>query len=397
MLLLDNPIQRYAWGRTNGLATLLGVAPSGGPEAELWVGTHPRGSSIVAAGPLAGLPLAQVVSADPVRWLGPRLADEGARALPFLLKVLAIGEPLSLQAHPSEAQARTGFAREESAGVPVDAEHRSYRDRSAKPEVLVAIDETHALCGFRDPWLAAEQLDRLGDAIAPMTGLLRVSDDPLQDAVAWLLQLDARGRAEVAAAAARAAASAGEDPMDPWAWVRALGVRYPDDPTVIAPLLLELVQLEDGDAIHLPAGNLHAYLHGSGIEIMAASDNVLRGGLTPKHIDVAELLHVLRFEAGVPPRPRIREDADRALYDANEAAFALTRLQPGLDGAWVSVVEPSILLPVGGPASVAAGGEHLEVGAGQAALLAPGARALVRADVPVWWATTGVGADAVAR
>lgn len=391
MLLLDNPIQRYVWGRPDGLAQLLGAAPSGGPEAELWVGTHPRGSSVVAAGPLAGLPLSQVVAADPPRWLGERLADAGARELPFLLKALAIGEPLSLQAHPTEAQARVGFAREQSAGVPVDAPHRSYRDRGAKPEVLVSIDDTYALCGFRDPWQAAELLDRLGDAVAPMTGLLRVSDDPLQDAVAWLLQLDPRSGAQVARAASAASNAATDDPGDPWRWVRLLAQRYPDDPTCVAPLLLELVHLEPGDAIHLPAGNLHAYLSGTGIEIMAASDNVLRGGLTPKHVDVAELMHVLRFEAGVPPRPRVRESADRAFYDANEEAFALTRIEPGLDGAWVPVVEPSLLLPIGGPASVAANGEHLEVGPGQAVLVEPARRTLVRAHVPVWWATTGPG------
>lgn len=396
MLLLDNPIQRYAWGQRDGLAALLGLAPSGGPEAELWVGTHPRGSSVVASGPLAGLPLSQVVSADPVRWLGRDLAAAGARELPFLLKVLAIGEPLSLQAHPSEAQARTGFAREESAGIPVDAPHRSYRDVSAKPEVLVAVDETWALCGFRDPWQAALDLDRVGDAVAPMTGLLRVSDHPLADGVAWLLQLEGRARSAVARAALQASSGASDDLGDVWSWVRILANRYPDDPTCVAPLLLELVHLEPGDAIHLPAGNLHAYLHGAGIEIMAASDNVLRGGLTPKHVDVPELLHVLRFEPGVPPRPRIREEADRALYDANEAAFALTQVRPGLDGAWISSDAPALLLPVGGPATIAAGGEHAEVGPGQAVLLEPGSRALVRAHVPVWWATTGAGAGAYA-
>ncbi|MEZ5180703.1 MAG: mannose-6-phosphate isomerase, class I [Acidimicrobiales bacterium] len=394
MLLLDNPVQRYAWGRTDGLARLVGTAPSGGPEAELWVGTHPRGSSVVASGPLRGMALAQVVSADPVRWLGERLAGEGARALPFLLKVLAIGEPLSLQAHPSADQARVGFAREESAGIPVDADERSYRDRSAKPEMLVAIDESFALCGFRDPAHAADLVERLGDAVVPMTGLLRVSDDPLQDAVAWLLQLDAPGRRAVAAAAASAAASAPSDPDDPWAWVRVLAARYPDDPTCLAPLLLHLLHLEPGDPVHLPAGNLHAYLTGAGIEVMAASDNVLRGGLTPKHVDVAELLHVLRFEPGAPARPRTVHRGDRLRYDAGEDAFALTEVRPGLDGSWISVVEPSLLLPLGQPASAAAGGEQLEVGPGQAVLVEPGSRVLLRADGPVWWATTGRGAEA---
>ena len=150
MLLLDNTIQNYAWGTRNGMAPLVGTTPSGQPEAELWVGTHPIAPSRVVGDPL-GRSLADVIAEDPHRWLGPELADRGHRALPFLLKVLAVGEPLSIQAHPSEAQARRGFAREEEAGIPIDAANRTYRDPNAKPEALVALTDTWALCGFRNP------------------------------------------------------------------------------------------------------------------------------------------------------------------------------------------------------------------------------------------------------
>jgi mannose-6-phosphate isomerase len=394
MLLLDNPVQRYAWGRHDGLSQALGTAPSGGPEAELWVGTHPRGSSVVAAGPLAGRSLAEVVAVDPERWLGPVRAARGERGLPFLLKILAIGEPLSLQAHPTEAQARVGFAREESTGVPIDAPERTYRDRSAKPEVLVALEEVVALCGFRAPRAAATLVRELGDAASPLAMLLEVSDDPLEDGLAWLLQLDAATAAQVVAAAVVASASApttDDAPDDPWAWVRSLAARHPGDPTCVAPLLLEIVHLDAWDAVHLPAGNLHAYLRGLGIEIMASSDNVLRGGLTPKHIDVPELLHVLRFEPGVPPPPLRRQQGDLVTYEAGEAAFALAAIAPGIDARWIRVTEPSLLLPIRQPATIAAEGERLEVARGQAVLVEPDTEVLVRSGAPVWWATTGVG------
>lgn len=397
MLLLDNPVQRYAWGRLDGISRALGTVPTGGPEAELWVGTHPRGPSVIAAGPLAGRTLAEVVAADPVRWLGAERAGRGERGLPFLLKVLAIGEPLSLQAHPTEAQARVGFAREESTGVPVDAPERTYRDRSAKPEVLVAVDEVVALCGFRAPTAAAELVRHLGDAASSLALLLEVSDDPLEDALAWLLQLDPEASRRLVDAATRASVAAPETtdaPTHPWAWVRALAEIHPGDATCLAPLLLEVVHLDPGDALHLPAGNLHAYLTGLGIEIMASSDNVLRGGLTPKHIDVAELLHVLRFEPGTPPGPRQRQLGQLIAYEAGEQAFSLAEVRPGIDATWLAAREPSLLLPVGGRATIAAEGERLDVGPGQAVAVAPGTDVLVRSTGPVWWATTGSGLPA---
>ncbi len=390
MLLLDNPVQHYAWGLRDGLSRLLGTPPSGEPEAELWVGTHPRATSVVAAGPLAGRSLAEVVSLDPMRWLGTDRAEPGA-ALPFLLKVLAIGEPLSLQAHPSAQQASVGFAREETRGVAPDAPDRTYRDRSAKPEVLVALAETFALCGFREPGEVADLLQPLGDPVAPMLALLRVSDDPLRDAMSWLLQAPPPLRDGVAKAAAAASAGRAPDPTDPWAWVADLAARYPGDPTAVAPLLLELVHLVPGQAVHLPAGNLHAYLLGAGIEVMAASDNVLRGGLTPKHVDVDELLHVLRFEPGTPPPPRQRVVGAVRCYDAGEEAFGLAAIVPEVGGAWIRTAAPSILLPIGDTATIAAGGEHFEVGGGRAVLVEPGVDVLVRGRRPVWWATTGAG------
>lgn len=392
MLLLDNPIQRYDWGTTDGIAHLLGTAATGGPEAELWVGTHPRGPSVVASGEHRGCTLSAVVAADPARWLGADLAATGATELPFLLKVLAIGSPLSLQAHPSAAQAAAGFAREEREGIPLDAPHRLYRDASAKPEALVALTATRALCGFRPATEAAALIRSTG---APeLAALAHPLDGPdeaagLRAALVWLLHLEGPARLEVAAAAARAAHERAH--VEPWATVAHLAGRHPGDPGCLAPLLLAVLDLAPGEAVHLPAGNLHAYLGGAGVEVMASSDNVLRGGLTSKHIDVDELVGILRFEPGVPAAPQARSVQGFTVYDAGEEAFALARTDPSAAGATMMVPAPLLVLPVGGAAQVRRGGEVLVLAAGQAGFVEPGAPVTIHADVPAFVASTGAG------
>jgi len=395
MLLLDNVVQAYGWGARNGLARLLATAPTDEPEAELWVGTHPRGPSVVAAGPHRGQTLAEVIAADPATWLGQEAASKGCEALPYLLKVLAIGRPLSLQAHPNVKQALGGFEREDATGVPLDADRRSYRDTSDKPELLVALEETYVLCGFRQAEDAARRVRLLGDPIRPLLGLLEVSTEPMRDAISWLLHLSTGDAVRVAQAADQVAVAQTRadhpDPDDPWSWVRALTMLHPDDATCIAPLLLELVHLDVGDAVHLPAGNLHAYLRGAGVEVMASSDNVLRGGLTDKHVDVGELLHVVRFDPGTPPAPQQRRVGAVRCYLAGEHSFALAAIEPSPTTTWLRITAPSLFLPVGGGAIIASESERLEVAGGQAVALAPGQEVLVRSDVTVWWATTGDG------
>ena len=397
MLLLRNVIQPYAWGPIDGLAALVGSEPSGGHEAELWVGTHERGPSVVAAGRHEGQALAEVIARDPQRWLGPRLAALGCTALPFLLKVLAIGEPLSLQAHPSADQARIGFAREEAAGLAHDAPDRTYRDPNPKPEAMVALVETTILCGFREPVAAAELVAGLASpALDPLVAALRAGgSDGLRAAMSWLLHLDGVERDEVAAAASSAGAGSAGDRADPRWWVRRLAADHPGDPACLAPLLLELMVLAPGQAVHLPAGNLHAYLAGAGVEVMAASDNVLRGGLTPKHVDVEGLLDVLRFQPGIPSPPvPVTVAPGVAVFDAGEAAFALTRVDPTSDPA-IEPVGPSVLLAVGGEVDIAGPDDGVSVGHGDAAYVAPGAGPLaVTGTGTLWWATVGDAAPA---
>lgn len=395
MLLLENPIRAYAWGAPNGLADLLGTPPSGGPEAELWVGTHPAAPSVVRGGEHDGRTLAEVIAVDPARWLGVDLAAAGHTALPFLLKVLAIGKPLSLQAHPSPDQARDGFAREQAAGLAVDDPARNYRDDGPKPEALVALTGTWALCGFRHPVEAADLLAGLGLAeLAPLVDALASGgDDGLRSALGWLLRLEGRARTELADAIARAVATVRRaDPHDPRTWVRRLVADFPGDPTAVAPLLLNVVHLEPGEAVHLPAGNLHAYLDGAGIEVMAASDNVLRGGLTPKHVDVDELLSVLRFEPGVPAPPAARRAGRCTTYDAGEDAFALAVIAPGQDPLGLVPVGPTLALAVDGPVTVSGPGTAVELDYGRAAFLSPSdGRVSISGPGHLWWATTGVG------
>jgi mannose-6-phosphate isomerase len=394
MLLLRNVIQDYDWGPVDGLVPLVGCEATGDHQAELWVGTHERGPSVVVGGNHDGRPLSEVIAEDPRTYLGPELADAGAAHLPFLLKVLAIGEPLSLQAHPSAEQADAGYDREEAAGIAIDGPDRTYRDRSPKPEALVALVETWALCGFRPPLDAAELIEHLGvDALAPLVATLRGGGpDVLRNAFAWLLGLDGEERDRVATqvAAASAEATAGRmDRADPRWWVTRLAASHPDDPTCLAPLLMEVLDLAPGEAVHLPAGNLHAYLEGGGVEIMAASDNVLRGGLTDKHIDVDGLLAIIHFAPGLPARPSVIEVTHQTRsYDCGEAAFILTRIDPTRGPATLAPVGPSLLLAVGGDVDVTGTSGGLALGHGNAAFVAPGeGPLLVTGSGTLWWAT----------
>jgi mannose-6-phosphate isomerase len=283
--LLTNEVQHYSWGSTSAIPELLGRAPDGRPWAELWIGAHPRAPSRIG-----GEPLDVRIAREP-SVLGDRsIASHGAR-LPFLLKVLAAAEPLSIQCHPDAAQAEAGFAREEAARIPIDAPNRSYRDRSHKPELIVAMTRFRALRGFRDPAEVTALLAAVGlEALAPSDGL-----GPFFQRLMGLSR--DQHRALIAAAVARA--GSGDERH---AAMLELCRRYPDDPGALAPLFLNLVTLEPGDGMFLPARELHSYLDGVAVEIMASSDNVLRGGLTPKHVDVPELIRVLDF---VPRRPEV--------------------------------------------------------------------------------------------
>ncbi|MEO8180899.1 MAG: mannose-6-phosphate isomerase, class I, partial [Deltaproteobacteria bacterium] len=354
MLLLDNPIQNYAWGSRTLLAQLQGRPPAERPEAELWIGAHPRAPSRAPD----GRSLLELIAADPARMLGPDVQRRFGARLPFLLKVLALESPLSLQAHPNLEQARAGYAREQAAGIPLDAHERTYQDDNHKPELLCALSRFEALSGFRAPLDTALLFSELGLAHLELVRELRSNQpEPLRVAFSGLMTLSEEARARLTAEVLARSESASRAPgpfRSSFAWAARLGQAYPGDIGAVASLLLNHLVLEPLEAVYLEAGRLHAYLSGSGVEIMANSDNVLRGGLTPKHIDVPELLRVLQFDA--PPvsstRTRRRSEAE-VTYETEAPEFSLSWIE--LEPQRLVSLElhgPELLLCVAGQARV---------------------------------------------
>ncbi|WP_069854054.1 mannose-6-phosphate isomerase, class I [Actinoalloteichus hymeniacidonis] len=334
MDLLRNPVRPYAWGSRTAISTLLGLpVPAPHPEAELWLGAHPSDSSTLVRADGSEAALVEVLHADPHRQLGQACAQRWGGRLPFLMKVLAADEPLSLQAHPSAEQAAEGFEREERAGVPLDASERNYRDRSHKPELICALTEFHALAGFRDADRTVELLNELDvPELAHYVDLLAAVPGP-EGLRALFTTLITLPQAAVDAllppvldGCVRHLQAHG--PYDrECRTVLELGEAYPGDAGVLAALLLNRIVLAPGEAMYLPAGNLHSYLRGTGVEIMANSDNVLRGGLTPKHVDVPELMRVLDFRGGDMPLLTGERQRDCVtVYPTEAVEFELSRL-----------------------------------------------------------------------
>ncbi|MFE6995289.1 mannose-6-phosphate isomerase, class I [Microbacterium sp. NPDC057659] len=326
LMRLTNVPRDYAWGSTTLLAELEGRAPSAAPEAEVWFGDHPG---------------------DPAELADGRTLDAvTGGTLPYLLKLLAAATPLSIQVHPTKEQARTGFALE--AGIPADDPGRNYRDDNHKPELIVVLsDRFEALAGLRSADASLRLLEALGDGagVTALRARLSGDGDVLRDTIAWLLSGDAQ--AEVDDVIAALAAAESEEFATELRVVRSVADRYPGDPGVVVALLMNVLVLSRGEGVFLRAGLLHAYVSGLGVEIMAASDNVLRGGLTPKHIDVTELLAILDTTPGDVPVLRPDEGAVTD-YEVPVPDFALRRVE--LDGAEraLNVRGPAMVLATGG-------------------------------------------------
>lgn len=361
---LDNPVMPYAWGSYTALADLLGQPrPSAEPQAELWLGAHPKAPSKVAH----ERGLNDLIAEAPDQMLGADVAAAHGGRLPFLLKVLAAREPLSIQAHPSLAQAREGFARENRKGIPLDAPERNYRDDNHKPELICALTPFWALCGFRPP----DQIVRLllracDDSLKPLIARLQSGSakEPLKAFLEGLLSLSPSRRHLALEEMVTFCLSTREDAAH-WRWIPRLAQAYPGDIGALAPLFLNLVCLQPGEALFLPAGELHAYLEGTGIEIMANSDNVLRGGLTPKHVDLPELLAVLNF-APYPLKVVTARDiaAGIAAFDAFCPEFQLHLLFPDQGGGAIELVSPGpeILLCTAGDLEIETGASEARLG-----------------------------------
>ncbi|MEU7673413.1 mannose-6-phosphate isomerase, class I [Micromonospora taraxaci] len=360
---LYGPIRDYAWGSRSAIALLQGrPVPSEGPEAELWLGAHPGAPASVARSGLR-VSLCDLVRDEPGQWLGQRVSERFGSRLPFLLKVLAADAPLSLQAHPDAEQARAGYAAEE--GRPEG--ERNYSDPHHKPELLVALTPFEALCGFRDPTESAEALAAFGvPELTPVVAALRTGPAGLRTAVRTLLGWPVAERAALLGSVLASPADGPDAEL-----VHRLAKAYPADPGALVALLLHHVRLVPGEGIWMPAGNLHAYLSGCGVEIMAASDNVLRGGLTPKRVDVDELLRVLRFEVlDDPVRAAQPVGPGVAWWPVPVDDFALHHVR-------VDAAVPTVTLPLPGPRVVLCGGGSITVDDGAGAVtLASGQAAI---------------------
>jgi mannose-6-phosphate isomerase len=384
---LDNPVRHYAWGSTSHIPKLTGLPLGDGPVAEMWFGAHPAAPSRV--GDDRGLD--ELIEAAPARHLGSPVADTFGPRLPFLMKLLAAAEPLSLQVHPTSERARIRYAEQNAAGIALDASERSYRDASHKPELVHALTRFEGMAGFRDVQKTAEILRLLGlPWLAAVADRLEASTTPFQtlrDVVTAMLAERGPGleqRLQELKAAARTAEArahrpgsrirppeVAQDSVDResvrvFAQTSQLVDRYPSDPGVLVTLLLNHVVLAAGESMYIDAGVIHAYTSGFGLEIMAASDNVLRAGLTPKHVDIAELLDITNFTPIPPPRwagvPL--DDVEGVLLapPVEEFELLVARLEPGrpLEHA----ARPLIVLCLDGEVEVSAetGSERLARG-----------------------------------
>lgn len=354
------------------MAELFGRDPSGEPEAELWFGAHPGAPSRVVEPQGSAETLDELIAADPEATLGQAAVAEHGPALPFLAKLLAAGSPLSLQVHPTREQAEAGFAAEEAAGVDRSASDRNYRDANHKPEMIFALTPFEALCGFRAPADAAALFRALAGLVEasgrPSPTLLTetVSDldsgrpeaEKLEKVFRRLIS-GGEGVRDAVTAAAETVRGLGTGPhtdLDPaLAAIGELDGYYPADPGVLISLLLNRVSLQPGEAIYLPAGNIHAYLSGLGVEVMASSDNVLRGGLTPKHVDIPELLKTVDFRPlGVPRLEPGFTGLGQEIYQPPFSEFSLQRMELAQSEATPSMSAADVAVLQNGPTLVIA-------------------------------------------
>ncbi|AFJ47338.1 mannose-6-phosphate isomerase [Shimwellia blattae] len=292
---LHNAIQHYAWGSKTALTELYGIHnPDQQPMAELWMGAHPKSSSTVQSHDGVTVSLRECIAADPAGALGSRVAARFGE-LPFLFKVLCAAQPLSIQVHPSKPAAEAGFARENSAGIPLDAAHRNYKDPNHKPELVFALTPFRAMNGFRVFSEIAALLAPVAAAHPLIGEFIRQPDaGHLRRLFGGLLGLNGAEKAQALAVLRQALQT---QSGEPWDTVRAIAEFYPDDSGLFSPLLLNVIQLQPAEAMFLSAETPHAYLNGVGLEVMANSDNVLRAGLTPKYMDIPELLANVQFVA----------------------------------------------------------------------------------------------------
>lgn len=356
MFRLDCTVQDYAWGDLESIPRLLGIEPDGTPAAELWMGAHPKAPSRVVHADARTLD--QYIAVSPESALGASTVERFGQ-LPFLFKVLAAAQPLSIQTHPSLQQAHAGYTRENEAGLDIGAPNRTYRDANHKPELICALTPFAARVGFRTVSEARAVVGELCEQVGKSNGALRefaarlaepgTDRDVLHGTLDYLLRLADPAVAKLTGELLDAASHVTQGEWaNELAWVARMDRAFPGDIGIAVGILLNHVDLSPGEALFLPAGNLHAYLRGTGVELMANSDNVVRGGLTGKHIDIDELLDVVD---ATPLTPDVQRPTSGAhTYTSPVPEFALTRITGDADPAEtvLDAPGPKILLAVSG-------------------------------------------------
>jgi mannose-6-phosphate isomerase len=363
---LRNEVMHYDWGSDSYIPELLGIRNNENkPYAELWMGTHPRAPSLAVSGE------------------GERTLSCFSGELPFLFKLLAVEKPLSIQVHPGKAEAEAGVAKENALGIPLDGYSRSYKDQNHKPEILCALTPFSAMCGFRK---TEEIKQRLSLFSCPSIKKLRLPLDSsggegsgaLKTFLRALFDLSKEERAEISEYMKNNLENIKErhkEYVGELELIERLLKMFPGDPSALSPLYLNVIRLKAGDAVFLPTGILHAYVHGAGVELMAASDNVIRGGLTTKHIDRAELFSIVKFVPFMPEVYKPTPDAVFYRYGAPCRDFSLFRIKNSGRETDFPVFGASILVCIEGTVFFCFnGGQKLSVKSGESVFIAEGAR-----------------------
>ncbi|MDR1400175.1 MAG: mannose-6-phosphate isomerase, class I [Treponema sp.] len=363
---LENQVKHYDWGSPDWIPRLLGKDnPEKQPWAELWMGVHAEGPSVLEYEG-ACIPLSTLINQNPRRYLSED-TEKAFGTLPFLFKVLAAGKPLSIQAHPTQAQAQAGFKRENAMGIPLKAPNRNYKDANHKPEILCALTSFTAMCGFKKPAdIDAGLMAFAAEASLSLVSALETLHEPLQDpnegtALSGFLKALFGLSINARSALSEFAGYRHATQTKAYELIASFARLYPCDPAIIAPLYLNVIELKPGEAVYLPAGVLHAYIEGLGIELMANSDNVLRGGLTSKHVAIDELLRVLRFSAF---KPQIITPQGNT-YQTPGREFALSVLNGNGECRELPICGPTIIIITEGTAEI----DGLTLGQGESAFI----------------------------
>ncbi len=377
---LKNPIQNYPWGSRTFIPQLMGeAAPADKPQAELWMGAHPKApSQVMYGGEWVSLP--EWIQKNPEQILGKSASVRFSNSLPFLFKVLAAARPLSIQAHPDRNQAREGFAQENRLKIPMDAPHRNYRDENHKPEVLCALTPFWALNGFRKIDDLMALADRIAAPALKDKAVLVSRSSEAEGLKAFFSDLMNMDKGAQRQLVSEVVDDIGKHSTTDSAleWVVRLNREYPGDVGVLSPIFMNVIHLQPGEAIYTPSGRPHAYLVGAGIELMANSDNVLRGGLTSKNAHVPDLLAILNFTPGEVDilRPERHRDGE-SIYRTPAEEFLLSLISIAGGSAFESSQTRSaeIMICIEGEARIT------DLGSKDTLVMSKGTTLIVPADV----------------